>query len=174
MNKWLLMIIFLLAGSAASAQLCKYIVDDTDPLTDEVIRTIKTRITGPLAGVDPYYYIFFKRYGSKHKIRIEIADYGELTHSIPKESELILRAGDGSIIRIYALEEAQPEKIVDISTVLTAYNVEYEIPEADMQKIANSGLVFIRGEDFKNSFSDQRIPSAVTRISKENAECIFR
>lgn len=158
----------------STAQRCKFEVDDKDPITDDIIRTIKNRITGPISGITQYYYFYYKRSGSNFKIRVEVADYGELKHSIPEKSELIMRTGGGDIIRIYSIAEVFPKTIKDITQVLTVYEVEYEIPEEEMKKIADSGVVFIRGVDFKNAFSDQKIPRAVVEQSQINAACLFR
>ncbi len=165
--------VFLVGMSELSAQRCKFLVDDKDPITDDIIRTIKTRITGPITGVTPYYYFYYQRVGKKYTFRVEIADYGEFKHTIPEKSELIIRLEDGELIRINAIQAAYPTPIKDFGKELTAYEIFYEIPEADMGKIANAGITFIRGTDFKNTFSDQRIPTPITKQSKENAMCVF-
>lgn len=170
----LLVFFFLCIATFASAQRCKYLVDEKDPITDDIIRTVKNRITGPISGLTPYYYFYYIRSGSDYKIRVEIADYGAQTHSIPKGSELIIRLEDGGLIRINSIEEAQPKELKEVTEVLTGYDVLYQIAEEDMKKIVNSGIVFIRGLDFKNSFSDQKIPTPITKSSKFNAGCIFK
>lgn len=167
-------VLLLIVGFTGYGQRCKYIVDEVDPLTDDIIRTIKNRITGPITGISPYYYFYYMRSGSNHKIKVEVADFGEQSHAIPKGSELIIRIADGTIIRMNSLEEAKPKLIKEFSTSMTAYEVEYEIPEEEMKKIVNHGITFIRGVDFKNSFSDQKIPKPVTEQSRLNAECMFR
>ena len=172
--RWLAVIIILFLGFRSQAQLCKFIVDEKDPITDDVIRTIRNRITGPIAGVSPYYYFYYVRNGSSFKIKVEVADYGELTHPIPEKSELIMRLADGSIIRIFSVASANPKEIKDFGQALTSYEIEYEISEEDIRKLVDSGVIFIRATDFKNSFSDQKIPKAVTDISKQNAICLFK
>ncbi|WP_370086292.1 hypothetical protein [Ekhidna sp.] len=168
--KSLASIAFLLLAFASNAQICKYVINDKDPLTDDIIRTVKTRLTGPT----PYYYFFYIRNGSDYKFGVEVGDYGELENSIPKDSELIMRAGNGEVIRMSAIESASPQIITDFGTKITRYEVTYQMTEENMMAIAESGIVFIRIKDMKNSFSDQEIPAAVVQISKENAECIFK
>ncbi len=165
--------VLLIGSSSLSAQKCKFIVDDKDPITDDIIRTIKTRITGPISGVTPYYYFYYHRVGKKYTFRVEIADYGEFKHVIPEKSELIIRLEDGELIRINSIQPANPTAIKDFGQELTAYEIFYEIPEADMEKISKAGITFIRGTDFKNTFSDQRIPTPITKQSKQNAICVF-
>lgn len=165
--------VLMMGALGAQAQRCKFEVDDKDPITDDIIRTIKTRITGPIAGVTPYYYFYFQRVGKKYTFRVEIADYGEFKHSIPENSELIIRLEDGELIRINSVQPAHPTPIKDYGQELTAYEVFYDLPEEDMAKIAKAGITFIRGTDFKNTFSDQRIPKPITIQSRENASCVY-
>jgi hypothetical protein len=162
----------IITSLSVNAQRCKFIVDDKDPITDDILRTIKTRITGPIAGVTPYYYFYYIRTGSNYVFRVEIADYGKFNHTIPAKSELIIRLEDGELIRIYAVGEANPTPITDWGEELTSYDVSYEISEEDISKISKAGITFIRGTDFKNTFSDQRIPSPITLQSKNNAICV--
>ncbi len=165
--------LFLVGTSTVTAQRCKFLVDDKDPITDDIIRTIKTRITGPISGITPYYYFYYSRVGKNYTFKVEIADYGVFKHTIPEQSELIIRLEDGELIRINAIKEALPVRIKDFGEELTSYEIDYEISEEDMGKIAKSGITFMRGTDFKNSFSDQRIPTPITKQSKENAICVY-
>lgn len=174
MNMRLLIFFLVLSvGTGAMAQRCKFIVNDKDPITDDIIRTIKTRITGPISGISPYYYFYYSRVGSKYTFKVEIADYGVFTHNIPEKSELIIRLSDGELIRINSIGEASPTSIKDFGQELTGYEVDYELPAEDMAKISKAGITFIRGTDFKNTFSDQKIPTPITKQSKENAMCVF-
>ncbi|NQZ77939.1 MAG: hypothetical protein HRT61_17810 [Ekhidna sp.] len=168
--KGTLLIFLSLTCMLASAQTCKYVVNEKDPLTDDIIRTVKTRLTGPT----PYYYFSYIRNGSDYKMRVEVGDYGDLDGVIPKGSQLILRAGNGDVIRMEALNEGSPNVIDDYGSKLTKYDVTYQMTESDMKSIAESGIVFIRISDMKNTFSDQEIPTAVVEISQSNAECIFK
>ena len=151
-------------------QICKYEINDKDPLTDDIIRTVRTRITAPR----PFYYFSYIRNGNDYKFKVEVGDFGELSHTIPRGSELIMRAGNGEVIRMQAVESASPGIIKEFSDVITKYEITYQTDEAAMRAIAESGILFIRISDLKNSFSDQTIPEAVVQISKENAECIFK
>ena len=166
--------IFILVLSASAfvsyGQICKYEVNDKDPLTDDIIRTVRTRITAPR----PFYYFSYIRNGSDYKFKVEVGDFGELDRTIPRGSELIMRAGNGEVIKMEAIQSAAPEIIKEYSDVITKYEVTYQTDEAAMKAIAASGIVFIRISDLKNTFSDQTIPEAVVQISKENAECIFK
>ena len=168
--KTLAVISLILVSFLAQAQICKYVVNDTDPLTDDIIRTVKTRLTGPT----PFYYIYYIRNGSDYTFSVEVGDYGELTDAIPKGSELIMRTGSGAVVRMNALAEAKPEIIDDYGSKITKYEIAFEMTEETMKDIANTGLVFIRIKAMKNSFSDLEIPTGVVEISKENAECIFK
>lgn len=160
----------LILGSSSTAQICKYLINEEDPLTDDIIRTVKTRLTGP----SPYYYFSYIRNGSDFKFKVEIGDYGELENTIMKESELIIRAGNGEIIRMNAIENATPNITDDFGNKITRYEITYQMTEQNMKDITDSGIAFIRIEDMKNTFSDQEIPDAVVQISKKNAECIFK
>lgn len=164
---------FLFFVGSVSAQRCKYEVNQEDGITGDVIRTVKNRITGPIAGVSPYYYFYYVRSGSDFKFRVEVADFGEFSHSIPEGSELAMRLSDGEVIRMTSTKVSEPTEIKEYSTVLTGYDIEYQTTEEDMRKITKAGIAFIRATDFKNSFSDQKIPPAVTEQSKFNANCIF-
>ena len=157
-------------GLFSNAQICKYVVNEQDPLTDDIIRTVRTRLTGPT----PYYYFSYIRNGSDYKFNVEVGDYGELDSPIPKDSELIMRAGNGEVIRMKAIESSTPELIDDFGSKITRYDITYQMTEQNMKDIAESGIVFIRIQDMKNTFSDQEIPAAVVQISKENGECIFK
>lgn len=168
--KMYLPIILLIASLGTSAQICKYELNEKDPITDDIIRTVRTRLTGPT----PFYYFSYLRNGSDYKFMVEVGDYGVLDTIIPKDSELIMRAGNGDVIRMSAIEAAAPEIIQDYGSKITRYQVTYQMTESDMKAIAESGIVFIRIADMKNTFSDQEIPEAVIQISKANAECIFK
>ena len=168
--KSLAIISLILVAFSGQAQICKYVVNEKDPLTDDIIRTVKTRLTGPT----PFYYFYYIRNGNDYKFQVEVGDYGELSTSIPKGSELVMRAGNGKVIRMTSIDKADPEVINDFGSKITQYKVTYQMTEQDMTDIAESGVVFIRIKDMKNTFSDQEIPEAVVQISKENAECIFK
>ncbi len=160
----------LFSSLISQAQNCKYLVNEKDPLTDDIIRTVKTRLTGPT----PFYYFSYVRNGSDFKFKVEVGDYGELNTTIAKDSELVMRAGNGTVIRMKAVDKAVPEIIDDYGNKITKYVVTYQMSEEDMKHIADSGIKFIRIKDMKNTFSDQEIPTAVVEISKSNGECIFR
>lgn len=166
----LLVILFTSTLVFAEAQICKYIVNEKDPLTDDVIRTIRTRLTAPT----PFYYFTYIRNGSDYKFKVEIGDFGNQTNKIPQGSELILRAGNGDIFKMQAIEEAVPETTKEYSTVLTKYEITYQTSEEAMRAIEASGIMFIRISDLQNSFKDQQIPEAVIEISKANAVCLFK
>lgn len=160
----------LFVAFTAQSQICKYVVNEKDPITDDIIRTVKTRLTGPT----PFYYFSYIRNGADFKFEVEVGDYGELETVISESSELVMRAGNGDVLRMQAIAKAEPEIINDYGTKITRYLIKYQMTEQDMRAIAESGIVFIRIKDMKNTFSDQEIPEAVTIISKENAECIFK
>lgn len=168
--KSLIVFCLLLVSLFSNAQICKYVVNEKDPLTDDIIRTVRTRLTGPT----PYYYFSYIRNGDDYKFKVEVGDYGELDTIIPKDSELIMRAGNGEVIRMNAIESAAPEIITDFGSKITQYEITYQMTEENMKDFEESGIVFIRIKDMKNTFSDQEIPEAVVQISKENAECIFK
>ena len=167
-----LLLVFLLAlqFSVIQAQNCKYLVNDQDPLTDDVIRTIRTRLTAPT----PYYYFTYIRHGGDFKFKIEVADYGELINEIPSGSELILRAGNGEIFKMKAVDKAIPMAVKDFGSVLTRYEILYQTSEEAMRAIETSGIKFIRISDLQNSFRDQEFPPAVMEIAKANAICLFK
>lgn len=169
-TKLIILFVLFLMSAESQAQICKYVVNEKDPLTDDVIRTVRTRITGP----KPYYYFSYIRNGSDYKFFVEVGDYGELDNVIQKDSELIMRVGNGNIYRMKAIESAKPEVVKDFSERITQYEITYQMTEQNMRDIQESGVVFIRIQDLKNTFSDQQIPDAVVQISKANAECIFK
>lgn len=166
----LLILCLTVLSLSSNAQICKYVVNDKDPLTDDIIRTVRTRLTGPT----PYYYFSYIRNGDDYKFNVEVGDYGELDNTIPKDSELIMRAGNGEVIRMKAIESSTPEIISDFGSKISRYEITYQMTEQNMKDIAESGIVFIRIKDMRNTFSDQEIPEAVVQISKENGECIFK
>ena len=165
-----LIFVFVIQISAAKAQICKYIVNEKDPLTDDIIRTVKTRLTAPT----PFYYFYYIRNGDDYKFKVELGDYGELDNIVPADSELILRAGNGTIYKMKAIEAAAPETLKEYSTVLTKYEITYQTTEEAMRAIEASGIMFIRISDLQNSFKDQQFPEAVVQISKEKAICLFK
>ncbi|MEO9870811.1 hypothetical protein [Ekhidna sp.] len=168
--KLILLFALFVMGLGSTAQICKYVVNEKDPITDDIIRTVKTRLTGPT----PYYYFSYIRNGSDFKFQVEVGDYGELDTVIPKGSELVMRAGNGEVIRMNAIESSSPEIIKDFGSKITRYDITYQMSEQNMKDITESGIVFIRIKDMKNTFSDQKIPEAVVQISIDNAECIFK
>lgn len=165
-----LIIGLLCLAFSSSAQICKYIVNEKDPITDDIIRTVRTRLTGPT----PFYYFSYIRNGSDFKFRVEVGDYGELNTVIPKGSELVMRAGNGAVIRMQSIDASEPEVIKDFGNMISSYDITFQMTEQDMKDITESGIVFIRIKAMKNTFSDQEVPEAVVEISKANAECIFK
>ncbi len=168
--KLTLVLTFIILGFSSGAQICKYVVNEKDPITDDVIRTVRTRLTGPT----PYYYFSYIRNGSDYKFRVEVGDYEEVSTSLEKGTELIMRAGNGAVIRMQSIEKVTTEIIKDFGSKITRYDITFQMTEQDMLDIKDSGIVFIRIQDMKNTFSDQQIPEAVVEISKANAECIFK
>lgn len=169
-SKILFVVSLIVIGFSSSAQICKYVVNEKDPITDDIIRTVKTRLTGPT----PYYYFSYIRNGSDYKFRVEVGDYEDVKTKIPKGSELVMRAGNGKVIRMQSIEDATTEIIQDFGSKITRYDITFQMTEQDMMDIRDSGIVFIRIKEMKNTFSDQQIPDAVVEISKANAECIFK
>lgn len=169
-SKSTLIVGLVLLSFVSSAQICKYIVNKKDPLTDDIIRTVRTRITGPT----PFYYFQYIRNGSDFKFSVEVGDYGELNTVIPEGSELVMRAGNGAVIRMKSIEASSPVVINDFGSKITRYDITFQMTEQDMKDITESGIVFVRIKAMKNTFSDQEIPTAVVEISKANAECIFK
>lgn len=168
--KTLAIIGLILVSFDSQAQICKYVVNDKDPLTDDIIRTVKTRLTGPT----PFYYIYYIRNGGDYKFQVEVGDYGELTNAIPEGSELVMRTGSGAVVRMHALAESKPEIIDDFGSKITKYEAIFQMTEETMKDIAETGIVFIRIKAMKNSFSDLEIPTGVVEVSKKRAECIFK
>jgi len=166
----ILLVVFIAFCSFSFAQICKYEVNEQDPLTDDIIRTIKTRITSPT----PFYYISYIRNGSDYKFKVEVGDYSEDRSIIPKDSELIMRAVNGEVFRMKAIEKAEPEVIKDFGSEIIKYKITYQTSEEALKAVAESGIMFIRIQSLKNSFTDQPIPDAVIEISKENAICLFK
>ncbi len=169
-SKYLLIIALFFLGFTSSAQICKYVINEKDPITDDIIRTVKTRLTGPT----PYYYFSYIRNGSDYQFRVEVGDYEEVNVTIPKGTELVMRAGNGKVIRMQSIEAISSEIIQDFGSKITRYDITFQMTEQDMLDIKDSGIVFIRIKAMKNTFSDQQIPEAVVEISKANAECIFK
>lgn len=165
-----LIIGLLFCGFVSTSQICKYVVNEKDPITDDIIRTVRTRLTGPT----PFYYFSYIRNGSDYKFYVEVGDYGELDTVIPKGSELVMRAGNGIVIRMKSIEDSAPEVIQDYGSKISRYDITFQMTEQDMLDIRDSGIVFIRIKEMKNTFSDQEFPEAVVEISKANAECIFK
>lgn len=168
--KFALIVSLIFFGLASSAQICKYVVNEKDPITDDVIRTVRTRLTGPT----PYYYFSYIRNGSDYKFNVEVGDYGELDAVIPKGSELVMRAGNGAVMRMQSIESSTPQIITDFGSKISRYDITFQMTEQNMKDITESGIVFIRIKEMKNTFSDQEIPGAVVQISKDKAECIFK
>lgn len=165
----LLSFLFILTFTAFS-QICKYEKNEIDPITDEVIRVTKTRITSPT----PYYITTFYRYGDKYQIKINVGDNGELTHTIKEGSEMIIRTGSGEIIRVNANEDAEPKVTTEYGEKSTEFIVTYDVPEEEMKKIAKSGIAFIRATDLKNMFSDLKVPDVVTELIQHDVECLCK
>ncbi|WP_424961275.1 hypothetical protein [Ekhidna sp.] len=168
--KTLAIISLIFVSFYGHGQICKYVVNDKDPLTDDIIRTVKTRLTGPT----PFYYIYYIRNGSDYKFSVEVGDYGELTDAIPKGSELAMRTGSGAVVRMSSLAESKPEIIDDFGSKITKYEIAFQMTEQTMKDIAETGIVFIRIKAMNNSFSDLEIPTGVVEISQQKAECIFK
>ncbi|MEM9896111.1 MAG: hypothetical protein AAF789_07050 [Bacteroidota bacterium] len=163
-------LLLILLSNGAYGQICDYEVNETDPLTDDIIRTIKTRLTAPT----PYYYFYYIRNGSDYKFRVEVGDYGEPEGRISEDSELIMRTGDDAIYKMPVVEEVAPQRKKEFATVINTYDITFQMTEEAMKSIAASGIKFIRIAEMQNSFSDQVFPDAVVEISKEHGECIFK
>jgi nicotinate-nucleotide pyrophosphorylase len=170
MKRYFFSIVLLSGWILSIGQICKYEVNEVDPLTDEVIRTVNHRITGPL----PYYIIDYKRYGSAFQLDISVGDFGELTDVIEKGSEIIFRTGSGDIFKSETKETINPSSKENYGDIITSYELSYEITEEAMKKIAETGITFIRISDLKNTFGDLKFPDVATDISIEKASCLFK
>lgn len=154
----------------AKAQICKYEKNEVDPITNEIFRTTKTRITSP----SPFYITTFYRLDHKYQIKVEVGDNGQQAHTIHKGSELALRTGDGDVISIYAIADAEPFVNNEFGDPITEYIITYDIEEEDMKKIAKSGISFMRVQDLQNTFSNLKVPEVVQELIQFDVSCLFK
>ena len=164
--------IWLCAGACAllsldaSAQKCKYLLDETDPMTEERVR--RTKMT--LEGRD--FVVNYYRKADEFRVEMAVALIGERNFIVEEGTELSLKLGNGDIEVFKAAQRATPISYVAGTQVATNYNATFHCTQAQMTLLAEHGF---------SVASIKLGDETVTRVVKEkkagktqdNARCIL-
>ena len=169
--KHLLSILFFagvctLGAIESQAQNCKYLLDETDPMTEERVRRMKMTLEGRDFVVNYY------RKGDAFRVEMEVALIGERNFIVEEGTVLNLKLGNGDIESFAAAQRATPVSYVAGTQVATNYSATFHCTEAQMTRLTEHGF---------SVASIQLGDETLTRIVKpkkasqtqENASCIL-
>ena len=136
--KHLLLFLALTAASlapyTAAAQKCKYVTDDTDPMTDERVRRCKMTLDGRDFVVNYYHK------GDEYRVEMQVALIGERNFVVVEGTELSLKLGNGDIETFLAVQKATPVSYIAGTQVATNYSATFGCTEAQMTRLAEHGF----------------------------------
>ena len=135
-----LLSIWLCAGACAllsldaSAQKCKYLLDETNPMTEERVR--RTKMT--LEGRD--FVVNYYRKADEFRVEMAVALIGERNFIVKEGTELSLKLGNSDIEVFKAAQRATPISYVAGTQVATNYNATFYCTQAQMALLAEHGF----------------------------------
>ena len=118
----------------ASAQKCKFLLDETDPMTEERVR--RTKMT--LEGRD--FVINYYRKANEFRVEMSVALIGERNFIVEEGTELNLKLGNGVIEIFKAAQRATPISYVAGTQVATNYNASFYCTQTQMELLAQHGF----------------------------------
>jgi hypothetical protein len=122
------------APSTVFAQKCKYVTDETDPMTDERVRRCKMTMDGRDFVVNYY------RKGDEYRVEMQVALIGERNFVVVEGTELSLKLGNGEIEMFRAVQKATPVSYIAGTQVATNYSATFGCTEAQMARLAAHGF----------------------------------
>ena len=150
----------------ASAQKCKYLTDETDPMTEERVR--RTKMT--LEGRD--FVVNYYRKADEFRVEMAVALIGERNFVVEEGTELSLKLGNGSIETFLAAQRATPVSYVAGTQVATNYTATFFCTEAQMTLLAEHGFS-VASIKLGDETLTRVVKSKKASDTKDNARCIL-
>ena len=150
----------------ASAQKCKYLTDETDPMTEERVR--RTKMT--LEGRD--FVVNYYRKADEFRVEIAVALIGERNFVVEEGTELSLKLGNGNIETFLAAQRATPVSYVAGTQVATNYTATFFCTEAQMTLLAEHGFS-VASIELGDETLTRVVKSKKASDTKDNARCIL-
>jgi len=151
----------------ASAQKCKYKVDEVDPMSEERIRRSKMTMDGR------DFVVNFYRKGDEFSVEMEVALIGERNFVMPKGTELKLKLGNDEIEEFTAVEKATPLSYVAGTQVATNYSASFSCSRAQMEALAEHGFKVVSIKLGDESLTRLVGKEKKIQQTKHNASCIL-
>jgi hypothetical protein len=150
----------------ASAQKCKYLTDETDPMTEERVR--RTKMT--LEGRD--FVVNYYRKANEFRVEMAVALIGERNFVVEEGTALNLKLGNGNIETFLAVGRATPVSYVAGTQVATNYTASFSCSEAQMSLLAEHGFS-VASIELGDETVTRVVKSKKATETKENARCML-
>jgi len=156
-----------ISAQEASAQKCKYKLDDTDPMSNERVRRSKMTMDGR------DFVINYYRKADEFRVEMEVALIGERNFVMPEGNELSLKLGNDEIEKFFAAQKATPLSYVAGTQIATNFSATFYCTKAQMEKLAAHGFKVVSiklGDEtlIREVGKDKKVAE-----TKQNATCIL-
>ena len=150
----------------ASAQKCKFVTDEVDPMTEERVR--RTKMT--LEGRD--FVVNYYRKANEFRVEMAVALVGERNVVMEEGTALTLKLGNGDIETFLAVGRATPVSYVAGTQVATNYTASFACSEAQMSLLAEHGFSVASIELGEETLT-RVVKSKKASETMENARCML-
>jgi len=150
----------------ASAQKCKFVTDEVDPMTEERVR--RTKMT--LEGRD--FVVNYYRKANEFRVEMAVALIGERNFVVEEGTALNLKLGNGNIETFLAVGRATPVSYVAGTQVATNYTASFSCSEAQMSLLAEHGFS-VASIELGDETVTRVVKSKKATETKENARCML-
>lgn len=150
----------------ASAQKCKFVTDEVDPMTEERVR--RTKMT--LEGRD--FVVNYYRKANEFRVEMAVALVGERNFVLEEGTALNLKLGNGDIETFLSVGRATPVSYVAGTQVATNYTASFACSEAQMSLLAEQGFSVASIELGEETLT-RVVKSKMASETMENARCML-
>lgn len=166
-NLSVLFLLFTLYVIPVNAQKCKYQFDKEDPITGE-------RIRRNIHNINMWTKLAFYRANDDTRVELNFVKGGEQNFAIPVGTEIIIKTGDGKLLKLKSANKAMPQSFVTGNQVATAYAISYFISKEQMQQIADNGIKFIKAMILDDLSVDYEIKKGKNKKIMKSAFCMLQ
>jgi hypothetical protein len=129
--------IFILTfGEVVAQKKCKYSFDKEDPMTNERVR--RNYVKGK-----SYFKFAFYRKANDFRFETLIVFNGTQEFVVPKGQEIVVKLGNGDVIKGINADNATPNSYVANAAVMTNYSMSYIVSKEQMELMAKHGITVV-------------------------------
>lgn len=172
----LLLAIVLISCSNASAQKCKYISEEIDAFTGEIVKA-NAIMLNPIFGSKGMWNLFLKRKGEDFFIEIYLKINDDLNTNLNKGDSIMFKLSNDEIVTCYADEKFSPVNQVvnssESSKIITKYKPTYKISYENLKLFEKLSVTAIR-MNVSEIIYQKELKEKKSKILMHNAICIMK